>query len=436
MDTIFERISFGVGRRNSEPVDHPVLDAIRDADFAPQRQLADMSAGCNTSFDATGGHWVYQGNNGSTTDVEIQNAGSGSFDPNKLTNWNQDIRQPFFSANAGTNRNIYAPTVQWDPATSKWIVNFGGWDGSSTPHDQISYLTTSDFLSLSAHTLAIGNGVFNHVNNGSAVRTGTNSWRMIYTTLPNGSSLNKPGYATSTDGKTWTPNAGSTSYLVTMTGYANWTNADVNGANALYYDGTTWHLYFHDFSAGGTAGVLHATSSNGVNFTYQGVVNTEACRVPADMRQFTYSATNYYLMGYHCNSNALYKSVGTSLTSLPTSTGFDVRAAGFYETTMGWVANGNRLYGALHGGTTNPALTDNAMYATWLQKKVTFLSGVGSITHVNNSSNGPDNVRLSLDGSGNVVDGSMAVYDTDASTLLYVSPPVALRAGDMWKYVP
>jgi tRNA-splicing ligase RtcB len=40
MDEIFERISFGVGRKNNEPVDHPVLDAIRDAEFAPQRQLS------------------------------------------------------------------------------------------------------------------------------------------------------------------------------------------------------------------------------------------------------------------------------------------------------------------------------------------------------------------------------------------------------------
>ena len=44
MDTIFERISFGVGRKNDEPVEHPVLDAIRAADFAPQRQLHDLAA--------------------------------------------------------------------------------------------------------------------------------------------------------------------------------------------------------------------------------------------------------------------------------------------------------------------------------------------------------------------------------------------------------
>src|SRR5215207_5118070 len=44
MDTIFDRISFGVGRKNDEPVEHPVLDRIREADFEPQRGLRDLAA--------------------------------------------------------------------------------------------------------------------------------------------------------------------------------------------------------------------------------------------------------------------------------------------------------------------------------------------------------------------------------------------------------
>lgn len=43
MDEVFQRISFGVGRRNAEPVDHPVLEAIANADFVPQRGLAEMA---------------------------------------------------------------------------------------------------------------------------------------------------------------------------------------------------------------------------------------------------------------------------------------------------------------------------------------------------------------------------------------------------------
>ena len=44
MDEIYDRISFGVGRKNDEPVDHAVLDQIRTAAFAPQRQLLDLAA--------------------------------------------------------------------------------------------------------------------------------------------------------------------------------------------------------------------------------------------------------------------------------------------------------------------------------------------------------------------------------------------------------
>src|SRR4051794_24603774 len=44
MDEVFARISFGVGRKNDEPVDHPVLDAIAQAPFAPQRKLKDLAA--------------------------------------------------------------------------------------------------------------------------------------------------------------------------------------------------------------------------------------------------------------------------------------------------------------------------------------------------------------------------------------------------------
>src|SRR4051794_16533113 len=44
MDAIVSRISFGVGRANDDPVDHPVLDAIRGAESAPQRALLDLAA--------------------------------------------------------------------------------------------------------------------------------------------------------------------------------------------------------------------------------------------------------------------------------------------------------------------------------------------------------------------------------------------------------
>lgn len=43
MDEIYRRISFGIGRNNDEPVDHPVFDQIAKAEFAPQRKFLEMA---------------------------------------------------------------------------------------------------------------------------------------------------------------------------------------------------------------------------------------------------------------------------------------------------------------------------------------------------------------------------------------------------------
>ncbi len=43
MDEIVRRISFGMGRVNDEPVDHPVLEEIAHAEFAPQRSMIQIA---------------------------------------------------------------------------------------------------------------------------------------------------------------------------------------------------------------------------------------------------------------------------------------------------------------------------------------------------------------------------------------------------------
>lgn len=57
MDHVFQRISFGVGRNNAEPVDHPVLDAIFTADFRPQRGMVQMARNQLGTVGA-GNHYV------------------------------------------------------------------------------------------------------------------------------------------------------------------------------------------------------------------------------------------------------------------------------------------------------------------------------------------------------------------------------------------
>jgi tRNA-splicing ligase RtcB len=57
MDEIYARISFGVGRKNDEPVDHPVLDKIAETDFAPQRALRQLAAN-QLGTVGSGNHYV------------------------------------------------------------------------------------------------------------------------------------------------------------------------------------------------------------------------------------------------------------------------------------------------------------------------------------------------------------------------------------------
>jgi len=65
MDDVFRRISFGVGRSNDEPVDHPVLDAIHRADFRPQRKMVQMARNQLGTVGA-GNHYVdlFEGDDG------------------------------------------------------------------------------------------------------------------------------------------------------------------------------------------------------------------------------------------------------------------------------------------------------------------------------------------------------------------------------------
>ncbi len=65
MDEIQDRISFGMGRKNDEPVDHEVLDHIREAEFSPQRGLLDLAAAQLGTVGA-GNHYVdlFRGDDG------------------------------------------------------------------------------------------------------------------------------------------------------------------------------------------------------------------------------------------------------------------------------------------------------------------------------------------------------------------------------------
>lgn len=57
MDEIASRISFGMGRNNDEPVDHPVIEQIANANFHPQRKFV-QSASNQLGTVGAGNHYV------------------------------------------------------------------------------------------------------------------------------------------------------------------------------------------------------------------------------------------------------------------------------------------------------------------------------------------------------------------------------------------
>jgi len=383
-------------------------------------QLGGLDAGYNSAYASLN----FVSNNGASLQNEIRNVGSGAFNPSKISNWNFDYRMPLIAPGAGNN--IYAPSVVYNGA---WNVYFGGWDAVAV-HDQVSITVSSDnFLTFGTHYVQVANGVFNHVNNENVIKKPDGTWLMYYTTL---ATLNKPGYATSPSGVGWTPSAGNTSYLITMSGYSNWANADVNGSNVIYLENGVYHLYFTDFTT--SMAVHHATSTNGTSFTYTGDVLNENV-VCQDVKMFTYNGTKYYLLGMHCNGNFVGWSMGTSPTAfaasqvLTNNQGADDR----YITSMGFVTNGTRLYGILYGAGAVSTLDRNRIYAKWLQKKVIFISRDGATRWGDiEQAYGPDRIKLFM--SKNVITGRYYIYDSDGSTLLYTSPLLTIRSGDIWQY--
>jgi hypothetical protein len=93
-----------------------------------------------------------------------------------------------------------------------------------------------------------------------------------------------------------------------------------------------------------------------------------------------------------------------------------------------------RIYGVLYGAGPIPQLVQNQIYAVWLQKKIVFEN---SFVHWGETETGlgPTNVRLPITTSTSPIEtGNFSVYDTDGTTLLYRSPRVTLREGDVWRY--
>ncbi|MGH8082374.1 MAG: discoidin domain-containing protein [Lysobacter sp.] len=387
-------------------------------------QLAEATAGYDAGFEALN----YLGNNGASLENEIANVGSGPFDAAKLSNWNYDVRRPFIAPQPGGFANIYAPSVVKNGGT--WNIYFGGWDGTGDQHDRISIVTTEDFDTMSPHQGMIDSASYLHANNPSVLRLGEGAWRMCYTSLKDVSSLNRTMCVPSTNGIDWSPNEAQPSALIAMNDYPGWNAADVNGANVLYHADGTYMLYFIDFKGG--HGVPYAASTDGKNFYYQGMATTDHL-VINDFKAFGAGSTKQYMAAFHLNGDRLWYSVGQSLTQFPSAQTLfpHYDAADRYITSVGLVTDGARLYGALYGAGADVGLASNRIFAAWLQKKVIFESERSRWGDIEGA-RGPDKIVMRL--SSPVETGRYAVYDTDGTTLLYRSPLMTIRSGDIWRF--
>lgn len=439
-------------------------------------QLGELAAG----YDALYTKLQYQGNNGTANEVEIQNLGSGPFDPAKMKVWNYDRRNPIIPS-LPTNcqgtpswRNVYgASAVYLGP--NSWRIFFGGYNGLCTgdPIDEIWYTnTTNNFGSLtemSSHTKAIARGDTNNVGNVSVVRTPSGAWRMAYTSLRGttpssciGSELtylgvNKPGYSTSGDGATWSPAQGSSTYMFSMVGnYSEILNGeectwgtsisgqDVNGTNSLFEENGTWYLYWKGLNRS----VQIATSeTGGVEFTHRGKLIDGSIDGEFGDQQYGINdakkINGTYLWAYHYNNDKLWYSTASSprppAIARPTklfesNTTAPMWGADPYIVSAGWVTDGTRLHGVLYGASTTSARNQNAVFARWLQKGVALSNASTTLTWM--KANGPDNGVLLMVPGAPLETGTVKIYDADGTTVLYTSPKVTLRQGDVWKYVP
>ncbi len=389
-------------------------------------QLSEILVGYEPDFE---NNFAYIGNNSpfkSQGSSEIQNVGSATFNPDKLKVWHFDSRKPLISA-----KNIYAPSVVKNKKAS-YNIYYGGWDFANSNNDNIYMTKTVDnFLSFGSKHLVVSNVPYRHANNSSAIKTGFNKWKMLYTSYPH-DSKNKPLYGTSTDGLNWDFN-----HPITMNGYLPWADVNSDGGNVLYYEKGLYHLFFTDYNRDkADFRVHHATSSDFINYNYAGVAQN-IDRIATDMKKFTFQNQNYYLLGTHRNTSNVILSLSKDINSFDNplfsiSLGNSPHIDDKTISTLGFVTDNNRLQGILYGASSNGKLSNNKIYANWLQKKVIFKND-----HIQwgdiEEAYGPDRVELFM--NTKIETGKFYIYDSDGTTLLYISPLVTLKSGDVWSVI-
>ncbi len=371
--------------------------------------------------------------------IEIHGVAAGEFNVELWRegtfNFVKDKRHPLLEPRqAGVYRNIYAPSaVRMDGG---WRLFYGAWDGIDVGYDWIYSVFTKDFIDFGARETIIENGVFRHVCNVNALALPSGGFEMMCTVYPDKNDRNKPAYFTSPDGSAWNgreaPYPADYSDIITIEGYPDYDNADINGMNVIFRDGDTLRLYFNDFKNFGN--VFRATSTDGKRFEYNGVA-LECSLVVNDVKRFDVDGKHCWLMGLHLNREGLWYSMSPDGDAfepeqpLLTHAGPEDR----YIVALGWVTDGNRLLGVLYGAGAVPELNRNRIFARWLQKRVVFTSDDGTVCEPT-SAVGPNRQLIHVP-DGVDPNGTLQVFAEDGVTALGAPTPVKNAATALFRVV-
>jgi len=389
----------------------------------------------NATLQETAGHV-------SASSVEIQGLSAGNFNSaywqKNTLNWVPDIREPMFTSLATSPfQNIYSPFALEQPGG--WRMFYGGWDGSDTPNDRIYSVTTSDFLTFDNRMLVIDHGAFEHINDVNVQQLPDGSLHMMCTGGLNDNRTNWPTYFSSPDGVVWNgtpePYQAQLSDIVDIEGYSDYKAGGFNAGNVLFHESAGWVLYFYDnFSP--TAQIYRATGSTPLTVQYQGVA-LQTGADPNTMNKFVLENQTWYLMGLMSNAPQVWYSLSNDgLTFEPQQTlFFNLSALDSSMDTVSFVTRGSQVLGTLYGantGTPDNQLSDNAIFARWLQKKIVITDSTGN-QYLVQGSYGPDRQWFQAPTSG-TLDGTMVVYAEDGVTPLG-SSLVTLTAGKAYMLV-
>lgn len=361
--------------------------------------------------------------------IEIHGVAAGEFDSDLWRSGEihliPDLRHPLLSPRlAGVYRNIYAPSAV--RVQEGWRLFYGAWDGIDVGYDWIYSVFTEDFVDFGARETVIQNGVFQHVCNVNALSRPGGGFEMMCTVYPDPQGRNKPAYFSSPDGVVWNghtaPYSADYSDIISINGYSDYDDADINGMNVIFRDGDALRLYFNDFRNFGK--VFRAQSLDGKSFSFEGVA-LECDLIVNDVKRFDVNNSHCWLMGLHRNREGLWYALSAdgdifeSPQPLLTHIGEEDR----YIVALGWVTDGNRLLGVLYGAGPVAALNRNRIFARWLQKRVVFTSNDGTVCEPDGAI-GPDRqvIRIPEDVEPN---GVLQIFAEDGETPL--GPPIEVR---------